>query len=53
MSSLDVGNDLGQALTDRDLAMLQLSTVLYYLHETNPDNGLVRDKTDPAAPVTA
>ena len=21
-------------------------TVLYYLHETNPDNGLVRDKTD-------
>src|SRR6188472_4084985 len=39
-------------LTDRDLGLLQFSTVLYYLHETNPDNGLVRDKTDPAAPVS-
>ena len=26
--------------------------MLYYLHETNPDNGLVRDKTDPAAPCS-
>src|SRR6478735_12309542 len=50
--SVDVDNDLSRLLTDRDLAMLQLSTVLYYLHETNPDNGLVRDKTDPAAPVS-
>jgi hypothetical protein len=25
---------------------------LYYLHESNPDNGLVRDKTDPNAPVS-
>ena len=24
--------------------------MLYYLHETNPDNGLVRDKTDPTCP---
>ena len=39
-------------LGDTDLGLLQLSTVLYYLHETNPDNGLVRDKTDPAAPVS-
>ena len=39
-------------LTDRDLGLLQFSTVLYYLHETNPDNGLVRDKTDPTAPVS-
>jgi hypothetical protein len=30
--------------------MLQFSTLLYYIHETNPDNGLVRDKTDPNAP---
>jgi len=37
-------------LGDTDLGLLQLSTVLYYLHETNPDNGLVRDKTDPTAP---
>ena len=29
-----------------------MSTLLYYLHETNPDNGLVRDKTDPNAPVS-
>ena len=26
--------------------------MLYYLHETNPDNGLVRDKTDPDAPCS-
>ena len=41
-----------QPLTDKDLGLLQLSTVLYYLRETNPDNGLVRDKTDPNAPVS-
>jgi hypothetical protein len=45
-------NDLNRLLTDKDLGLLQLSTVLYYLHETNPDNGLVRDKTDPNAPVS-
>jgi hypothetical protein len=43
-------DDLARPLTDWDLGLLQLSTVLYYLHETNPDNGLVRDKTDPTAP---
>ena len=32
--------------------LLQFTTVLYYLHETNPDNVLVRDKTDPKAPVS-
>jgi hypothetical protein len=32
--------------------LLQFTTVLYYLHETNPDNMLVRDKTDPRAPVS-
>src|SRR6187399_2029777 len=48
-----IGHDgLGGALTDEDLGLLQFSTVLYYLHETNPDNGLVRDKTDPKAPVS-
>ena len=44
--------DLDQLPTDEDLGLLQFSTVLYYLHETNPDNGLVRDKTDPQAPVS-
>ena len=43
------GADSDLTLTDRDLGLLQFSTVLYYLHETNPDNGLVRDKTDPRA----
>ena len=38
--------------TDEVLDRLQWTTVLYYLHETNPDNGLVRDKTDPEAPCS-
>src|ERR1700759_5845005 len=38
--------------TDEDLERLQWTTILYYLHETNPDNGLVRDKTDPEAPCS-
>ncbi len=38
--------------TDLDLDRLQWTTLLYDLHETNPDNGLVRDKTDPAAPCS-
>jgi hypothetical protein len=44
--------NLEQPLTETDLGLLQFSTVLYYLHETNPDNGLVRDKTDPNAPAS-
>src|SRR6187399_793821 len=51
-SGLDVDDGLDRMLTDRDLGLLQFTTVLYYLHETNPDNGLVRDKTDPTAPVS-
>ncbi len=45
-------DDLHRRPSDRELGLLQLSTVLYYLHESNPDNGLVRDKTDPNAPVS-
>jgi ABC transporter transmembrane region 2/Putative glucoamylase len=41
-----------RSLTDEDMKRLQWTTILYYLHETNPDNGLVRDKTDPAAPCS-
>jgi hypothetical protein len=37
---------------DNEWGLLQFTSVLYYLHETNPDNGLVRDKTDPSAPVS-
>src|SRR5262245_15027257 len=42
--------DPHRPLTEQDLALLQFSTLLYYIHETNPDNGLVRDKTEPSAP---
>ena len=38
-----MGDDLP---TDQELDQVQWTTVLYDLHETNPDNGLVRDKTD-------
>ena len=37
--------DSGQLLSQTDLARLQLTTLQYYLHETNPVNGLIRDKT--------
>ena len=38
--------------TDEDLGALQWTTVEYYLKETNPANGLVRDKTEPNAPAS-
>ena len=46
------GDNLDRLPTDEELRRLQRTTVLYYLHETNPDNGLVRDKTDPEAPCS-
>src|SRR5262249_20371965 len=45
-------DDRNRLPTDEDLGRLQWTTICYYLHETNPDNGLVRDKTDPAAPCS-
>ena len=47
-----IEEDLNRTPTDQELGRLQWTTVLYYLHETNPDNGLVRDKTDLAAPCS-
>ena len=44
--------DLDRPPTDEDWRRLQFTTLLYYLHETNPDNGLVRDKTEPNAPAS-
>jgi hypothetical protein len=35
---------------EQGLDQLQATTLLYYLHETNPANGLVRDKTAPGTP---
>lgn len=32
--------------------LLQFTTLLYYLQVTNPDNGLIRDKTEPNAPAS-
>lgn len=52
MAETQDSDSSNRVFTDRDLGLLQLTTVLYYLRETNPDNGLVRDKTDPNAPVS-
>jgi hypothetical protein len=41
-----------QLATDRSLDQLQLTTIQYYIHESNPANGLIRDKTDPHAPCS-
>src|ERR1700692_2959815 len=46
------GEERDSLPTDEDLVRMQRTTLLYYLHETNPDNGLVRDKTDPTAPCS-
>src|ERR1700739_1367387 len=43
-------DDLHRLPTDEDLGQLQWTTVDYYLKETNWENGLVRDKTEPNTP---
>jgi hypothetical protein len=45
-------NDPDQMLTAQDLDRLQLTTLEYYLHELNPANGLIRDKTEKSAPAS-
>ena len=44
------GQELNRLLSDDELGRLQLTTLQYYLHESNPVNGLIRDKTEPRAP---
>jgi hypothetical protein len=44
--------DLSRLPTDADLERLEWASLDYYLKEVNPVNGLVRDKTDPAAPAS-
>jgi hypothetical protein len=44
--------DPNGVVTDAELNRLQLTTLQYYLHESNPANGLIRDKTDAAAPAS-
>ncbi|RPJ36298.1 MAG: hypothetical protein EHM35_08350, partial [Planctomycetaceae bacterium] len=43
---------LNSVPTEEELNQLQLTTLQYYLHEANPANGLIRDKTDPSAPCS-
>lgn len=50
--NIAIEEDLHRMPTEEEFARLQVTTVLYYLHETNPDNGLVRDKTDVNAPAS-
>jgi hypothetical protein len=52
MTDQPPNDDPVRLLADEDFLRLQRTTVLYYLHETNPDNGLVRDKTHPDAPCS-
>lgn len=49
---LSTDPELKRMPTEQDLARLQFTTLLYYLHCTNPDNGLVRDKTQADAPAS-
>lgn len=50
--TLPTNDEQNRLPTDLNLDRLQWTTLLYDLHETNPDNGLVRDKTDPTAPCS-
>jgi hypothetical protein len=43
---------VAEDLTDAELDRLQVTTLQYYLHETNPANGLIRDKTAKDAPCS-
>jgi len=44
--------ELTHALEDAELDRLQVTTLQYYLHESNPATGLVRDKTEHGAPAS-
>jgi hypothetical protein len=46
------GQDPSRFPTEDDLNRLQLTTLEYYLHEANPANGLMRDKTEAGAPAS-
>ncbi len=50
--AIDDDGDYFRVPANEAWTLLQSLTVLYYLHETNPDNLLVRDKTEPTAPVS-
>ncbi len=52
LSRSPAADDLDRLPVEEELDRLQATTVLYYLHESNPDNGLVRDKNDPDGPCS-
>jgi hypothetical protein len=52
MKRLNDPEDPNRTLSDENLDRLQATTIRYYLHETNPANGLIRDKTDGSAPCS-
>jgi hypothetical protein len=52
VTRLDHMEELSRLPTNQDLDRLQVTTIQYYLRETNPANGLIRDKTDSAAPCS-
>jgi len=52
LSSPTDQHEINALPSDQDLDRLQATTIHYYLHETNPANGLVRDKTDRIAPCS-
>lgn len=49
---LSTDPDLDRLPTEEDIRRLQFTSILYYLQCTNPDNGLVRDKTQIDAPAS-
>ena len=42
----------GKITVERDLELLQQQSFSYFVHETNPDNGLVVDKTEENCPAS-
>ena len=52
VTPLDDTEELSRPPSDEDLDRLQVTTLQYYLHEANPANGLIRDKTEPGAPCS-
>ena len=52
MQRLPTKEDLSRPPTEEEADRLQVTTLQYYLHETNPATGLIRDKTDRGAPAS-
>jgi hypothetical protein len=51
-TEVSISSILRDVPTEKELDRLQVTTLQYYLHESNPATGLIRDKTDPSAPAS-